>query len=83
MAEIAVKIDVPEEFREEFKLALSRITEQFSRDLKLLMLQERLKSRGEKELTDWSVKLGRKAKKDSFQKLVSELTSEERREIFE
>ena len=39
-----------------------------------LELLERLESKEEKELAKWSVELGRKAKKESFKRLVKELS---------
>jgi len=49
---------------------------------KLKFLLKRLESKEEQELIKWSVELGRKAKKDSFKRLLSELSPKERKEIF-
>ena len=48
----------------------------------LLFLLEKTKSPEEKELVEWSVELGRKAKKGRFKRLLAELSPEERKEIF-
>ena len=44
-------------------------------------LLNKLESKEEQELIKWSVELGRKAKKDSFKKLISELSIKEREEL--
>ena len=44
-------------------------------------LLERLNSKEEQELTKWSVELGRKAKKGSFKRLLSEVSPKRREEI--
>ncbi|MDP3987111.1 MAG: hypothetical protein Q8P81_02690 [Nanoarchaeota archaeon] len=81
MAEINIKIDVPEDLKPDFEIALAKVVEQFSTNLKLSALQNRLESDEEKDLTEWSVKLGRKAKKHSFKKLISELSQKRREEL--
>jgi len=48
----------------------------------LLRLLEKVNSKEEQELIKWSVELGRKAKKDSFKRLLAELSPKERKEIF-
>ena len=47
----------------------------------LLKLLEKLESKEEKEITKWSVELGRKAKKAAFKRLLSELSPKERKEL--
>ena len=50
----------------------------------LMIRQELIKnlnSKEEKELTSWSVELGRKAKKERFRKLLSELPKNKREEL--
>ena len=81
MEEIVIKVDIPAEFKEEFKLALAKLMKEFVRTTELLTLKERLESKEEKELIDWSVKLGRKAKKESFKRLLSELSLQKRHEL--
>ena len=44
-------------------------------------LRRKLDSKEERELTKWSVELGRKAKKGSWKKLLSELSPKERAEL--
>ncbi len=82
MAEINLKVNVPEEFKEEFELVLSEVTKQFIKNLEISMLQKRIKSDEEQKLNNWSVKLGRKAKKNSFNDLISNLSEKDKREIF-
>ena len=45
------------------------------------LLLERLNSPEEQELIKWSVELGRKAKKGSFKRLLSEVSTKRREEI--
>ena len=54
-----------------------------SERVKKLALLKRLESAEEKELIRWSVELGRKAKKDSFRRLLSEVSPEIRAELLE
>jgi len=44
-------------------------------------LRDKLESRNEQEFINWSVGLGRKAKKDRFKRLLAELSPKERREL--
>jgi len=44
-------------------------------------LLKKLKSKEEQELIRWSVDLGRRAKKDSFKRLLAELPSKRREEL--
>lgn len=44
-------------------------------------LLKRLNSKEEQELIRWSVELGRKAKKGSFKRLLSEISPERREEL--
>jgi len=74
MAEINIKVDVPEGLRADFEIALAKVVEQFLDNLKISALQSRLESDEEKELIDWSVKLGREAKKDSFKKILLKIS---------
>lgn len=81
MDEIIIKVDVPPEFKKEFEIALVKVVEQFVRDSTLLALKERLESKEEKELTEWSVKLGRKAKKGRFKRLLDEVSPDIRERL--
>ncbi len=67
------EIQIPDELKEE----MQRMGIEASLLVKILIKQ--LKE--EKEMTDWSVKLGRKAKKGRFKRLLSELSSEERKKL--
>ena len=44
-------------------------------------LLQKLNSKEEQDMIKWSVELGRKAKKDSFKILVSELSPKQRKEV--
>ena len=72
MEEIVIKVDIPVEFKKEFESALIKIIEQFTRNLKLLALKERLESKEERELTNWSIELGRKVNKDIAERMKKE-----------
>ena len=48
---------------------------------KLHELLKRLESKEEQEFIKWSVELGRKAKKDSFKRLLSEVSPKVREEL--
>jgi len=49
--------------------------------MKLKELSKKLESKGEQELIKWSVELGRKAKKERFKRLLSELSQKEREKL--
>ena len=51
------------------------------RESKAKMLLKKLHSKEEQELIKWSVELGRKAKKDSFKRLLSKLSPKRRGEL--
>lgn len=50
---------------------------------KLEELHKKLESKEEKEFIKWSVELGRKAKKESFNKLLSELSPSIRKRLLD
>ena len=52
-----------------------------SERVRKLALLKKLESAEEKELIKWSVELGRKAKKDSFKRLLSEASPKRREEL--
>ncbi len=81
MEDIVVKVDIPVQFRKEFELALAKVTDEFVEKIRAETLLTLINSKEEKELTEWSVELGRKAKKDSFKRLLSELSPEKRKEL--
>lgn len=80
MAELCVKIpDELKERAEEFNLDLNiLVNELVKREIVKKEIMRRINSDEEKELEEWSVELGRKAKKGSFKRLLSELTPKER-----
>ena len=47
----------------------------------LKQLRKRLNSKEEQDFIKWSVELGRKAKKESWKRLLSELSPEEKAEL--
>ena len=58
------------------------VKEELSRRQKIAnLLFERLNSKEEQELIKWSVELGKKAKKDSFKRLLSEISPKRRGEL--
>ncbi len=71
MAEVVIKVDVPIEFKEEFRIALAKVVEEFVKRVKLMELEQiskKLESKEEQELIDWSVKLGREVNKSLHKK---------------
>ena len=77
-----LKVNIPDELKkqaEEFNIDLSRLLAALvKREVLKRQLLERFKSKEEQDLINWSVELGRKAKKDSFKRLLSEISSEKR-----
>ncbi len=66
MEEIIIKVDVPKEFKEEFRIALAKVVEEFVKRIRVLELEQMLKkleSKEEQELERWSIELGRKVNK--------------------
>lgn len=79
-------LSIPEELKKklaEFKemnwSAVAR--EAFLKKTKQLEMLKKLESKEEQEFIKWSVELGRKAKKESFKRLLSELSTKERAEL--
>ncbi len=84
MAELTFKVEVPEQFKEEFRIALAKALKEFIKRIELLELEhmrKRLESEKEKELTEWSIKLGRKVNKETSKKILSQLPKEKRKEL--
>jgi hypothetical protein len=83
MAEICIKI--PNELKEsaeKFNLDLNLlVNELVKREIVKKEIMRRINSHEEKDLEEWSVELGKKAKKDSFKRLLSELTPKERDDL--
>ena len=88
---VSITFSIPDEIRRIMKefpevnwthLVRSSIEEKAKKLAIRRELLKKLESPEEQELIDWSVKLGRKAKKDSFKRLSSELPPKERKEIF-
>lgn len=80
MEEIVIKIEVPKS-KERLKLALAKAAKEFVRQVELEELKKRLESKEEKELTEWSVQLGRKINEESWKKLLSKLPKEKREKL--
>jgi predicted transcriptional regulator len=79
----SVTFTIPDEIKSKMKrLAWVNWSELVRREVLLHQFLKKFKSKEEQELIKWSVELGRKAKKDSFKKLISELSPKERKEIF-
>ena len=83
MAEVCVNI--PEELIKQAKesnIDLSKLfKELLKRELIKQKLIEQFNSKEEQDLIKWSVDLGRRAKKGSFKKLLSELSPKRREEL--
>src|SRR3989344_5736883 len=78
-------INVPEELKkqaEESNIDLSKLlVAMVKREVLKQILLKRFKSKEEQDLINWSVELGRKAKKGRFKKLLSELSTEKKEEL--
>lgn len=57
------------------------VAQEAIRRQQLEKLKSKLASKEEQEFIDWSVKLGRKAKKETLRKLLLELSPSEREEL--
>ena len=71
MSEILIKFDVPEELKEEFRLALAKLVKEISDDAKIQELEDE-----EDKIRELSIKLGRKVNKslhERYKKLYPEL----------
>lgn len=88
---VSITFSIPEETRKIMKefpeinwthLVRSSIEEKAKQLALKKEILNRLESPGEQEIINWSVELGRKAKKDSFKRLLSELSPGERKKIF-
>ena len=87
---VSITLSIPEQVREQMKRFpeinwSGFVRKSIEEKAKQLAWREemlkKLESPEEQELINWSVELGRKAKKDSFKKLLSELSPKERKEI--
>ncbi len=83
MEEIHFKADIPVQFKKEYELALAKVTDELVKKIRAEMLLTLVNSKEEKELTEWSVELGRKAKEGRFKRLLEELTPDERRKLLD
>ena len=79
MAELKIKI--PDELEKEMEGLPENWSEVALKAIKLRLLRNKLESEEEQEFINWSVELGRKAKKGRFKTLLSELSPEKRGEI--
>jgi hypothetical protein len=83
----SITFAVSEELKQELSQFLWINLSELTKLLLLLRLKKfeeirrKLEPPEEKELIGWSVELGRKAKKDSFKKLLSELPTKKREEL--
>ena len=84
----SITLSVPEEIRKKMKEfpeinwsgLVRKIIER--RIKELIWKEEMLKQlKEEKEFTNWTVEMGRKAKKDRFKKLLKQLSPQEREEL--
>jgi len=78
-------IKIPDELKmqaEESNIDLSELIIALAkRELAKQLILKRLNSKEEQELTEWSVELGRKAKKGRFKKLLKEVSPKVREEL--
>lgn len=82
----SVTFAIPDEIKQDMKtLPWVNWSELDKKDLlnkmKLKEILKQLESKEEQEFIKWSVELGRKAKKDSFKRLLSELSPKRRKEL--
>ena len=85
---VSVALRISDEFRSEIdRLPWVNWSEIDKIDLlkkmKLKELSKKLESKEEQEFIRWSVELGRKAKKESFKRLLSELSPKRREELLD
>ena len=83
---LSISEDLKKKMDELPEINWSEVTREFLSDKVkrlafLKKLEEQLESKEEQELTKWSVELGRKAKKGSFKRLLSELSPKKREEL--
>ena len=76
-----LKIKIPDELEKEMEELPENWSEIALEAIKLRILRKKLDSEEEKDLTKWSVELGRKAKKGRFKRLLSALSPKEREEL--
>src|SRR3989344_786040 len=82
----SVTFAIPDEVKEDMKklpwVNWSEIDKiELLKKMKLKELSRKLESKEEQEFIRWSVELGRKAKKESFKRLLSELSPKRREEL--
>lgn len=79
MGEVIIKVNIPLEFKEEFKVALAKVVKEFVKRIRFLELEQMLKkvdSKEEQNIIEQSIKLGRKVNKSlhkRYKKLYQEL----------
>lgn len=83
MAQLSITLpDELQEQAEKLRLDLARLlTELIKREVLKQKMVERFNSKEEQDLIKWSVDLGRRAKKESFKRLISELSPKEREKL--
>jgi len=84
----SVTFAIPDEVKEDMKklpwVNWSEIDKiDLLKKMKLKELSRKLESKEEQEFIRWSVELGRKAKKESFKRLLSELSPKRREELLD
>ena len=78
-----VTFAIPDNTKEKMKsLSWVNWSELVRREILLRQFLKKFNSKEEQELIKWSVELGRKAKKDSFKRLLAELSPKKRKELF-
>lgn len=76
-----ITISLPDELEKEMEKLPENWSKVASEAIKLRILRRRLESKEEKELTEWSVAVGKKINKGAFKRLLSELSPKEREKL--
>lgn len=80
-----LRVEIPDELKkqaEESNIDLSKLLAALvKREVLKRQLLKRFRSEEEQELTEWSIELGEKAKKDSFKRLLSKLSPKKKEEL--
>jgi len=79
MTELIIKI--PDEIEKEMEKSQENWSKVAVDAIRLRLLRKKLESEEEKEITRWSVELGRRAKKESFKRLLSEISPDIRNRL--
>ena len=79
MSEIVIK--VPRELEKQMRGMRENWSDVALTAIKLKILRKKLESKEEKELTRWSVRMGRKINEGAFKRLLSNVSPERRQRL--